>query len=266
MTNADRTSIWRSALLLLGAYTFGVSAADVFHELGHSYTIWFQGGSVTGFCFHPFNSAYCYGTYVPNHLFLYAGGIFLGTPVSLLLVLLGLRFRTPYMMPLIMTVCAGLIPTGWHMLRDHFFAITTDTTSMIEHGMPMAVLIFAGVVYVFLGWGIRIFFLPLMGVQHGATVKTRTYVYLIGIMPYYLAGLVYACVTAGTAILPQMAFLISAALLLVFEAWLSKWAVDHLSLFGKLNPVPISWKHLMSTWLAASTLIIVTLLISQGPP
>ena len=73
----DRTPLWSTVLLLLGAHAFGLNLHNIIHEFGHAVAVLVQGGKMTGFYFHPFGACLNFSTYVPNHILLYAGGAFI---------------------------------------------------------------------------------------------------------------------------------------------------------------------------------------------
>ena len=91
----ETTPVARTILMLLGSYAFGFNLHNIIHELGHAVAIWLQGGSVPGFYLHPFDSCLTYGTYVPNHILLYAGGAFIGGASTLLFPVLAWKIRRP---------------------------------------------------------------------------------------------------------------------------------------------------------------------------
>ena len=164
MRNENRTSPVYSILMLLGSYVFGLNLHNMIHELGHALTVLIQGGKVTGFYFHPFNACLNFSTYVPNHIFLYAGGAFIGGAFTILFPILAWRYRTPLLGPLVLACSAGLTTTARWMLIAPFSDVFTDYTSMIGLGVPAALIFAAGVLYLVIGVGSLMLFLPLFGI------------------------------------------------------------------------------------------------------
>ena len=103
----ERRTLWVSTLLLLGSFTFGYNFHNFLHELGHAVTIWVQDGTVHGFVLHPFLACYAPSTYVPDHILLYAGGALIGGTSTVLFAILAWRYRSPYLMPFVMS-CTGV--------------------------------------------------------------------------------------------------------------------------------------------------------------
>jgi len=58
MNTLNKNLLLRISVLFFLSYVFGVVFHNVIHELGHAITVWIQGGKVTGFYFHPYNSCY----------------------------------------------------------------------------------------------------------------------------------------------------------------------------------------------------------------
>jgi len=187
MNRININILLRISFLFFLSYVFGVFFHNIIHELGHAISVWIQGGTVTGFYFHPFNSSFNSSTYVPNHLLLYAGGAFFGSPLTILLMLLALKYRSPVMFPLIVTGTYSFFSTGIWMIKSTTAPqIVTDYTYMIEYGTPSFLLVIAGIIYIFFGLITRIFFLPLAGINNETTYKQRFIVYFAGILPWYI--------------------------------------------------------------------------------
>ncbi len=212
--------------------------------MGHAFAIWMQGGSMTGFYFHPFNSCLNSSTYVPGPLLLYAGGAFLGLPLTIVFMLIALKYRSPVMFPFIVTGSYGFLHTGIWMIR----AIArpeaaTDYTYMIQLGTPGAIIVLAGVVYILFGILSRIFFLPLAGIDLRINYKTRIAIYLLGIIPWYILYGVYNIAFRNSAIIAFVYLVICEAFYALAEAGISLPLQRKVGLFRTIEKKTITNKH-----------------------
>ena len=242
--NYNKNLLIKIAFLFFLSYVFGVIFHNMIHELGHAVTVWLQGGTITGFYFHPFNSCYNSSTYVPNHLLLYSGGAFFGLPLTILLMLFALKYRSPIMFPLIVTGTYGFFSTGIWMLKSIIYPeIQTDYTYMIELGTPGFLMLIIGIIYILFGLLARIFFLPLAGIDFKSTYKTRFAVYLLGILPWYLLNGLFNLTVNDFPIVSVTYFLISVIFYLIFEAFISLPLQRNLKLFRHISNQQIKNIH-----------------------
>ena len=168
------SSLIRSSLLFFLSLSIGVILHCIIHELGHAIAIWIQGGRMTGFYFHPFNGGLNSSTYVENHLLLYAGGAFIGLPLTIIFMFMALRYRSPVMFPFIVTGSCGFLQTGIWMIKSVLNPeIATDYTYMIDLGSSELFMIIVGISFFLFGILSRIFFLPLAGIDSSVVLKNR---------------------------------------------------------------------------------------------
>ncbi len=244
----NEPSIPRSALLFFLSYAFGVVLHCMIHEFGHALSIWIQGGTMTGFYFHPFNGGLNSSTYVPNHILLYAGGAFFGLPLTIIFMIIALRKKSPVMFPFIVAGSFGFLSSGIWMLRSLPRPdIFTDYTSLIKLGVPESVLLFAGIVYVSFGLLARIFFLPLAGITHETSYPTRLSVYLLGVIPWYLLTGLYNIVFKQSAIASLVSLLIPVALYTLFEVLISLPLQKYVRFFRTIPYRTVTSRHLIIT-------------------
>lgn len=214
--------------------------------MGHAFAIWIQGGNMTGFYFHPFNSCLNSSTYVPGHLLLYAGGAFLGLPITIVFMLIALKFRSPVMFPLIVTGSYGFLHTGIWMIK----AITspetaTDYTYMIELGTPGSIIFITGVFYIIFGVLSRIFFLPLAGIDNKIKLGTRISIYLLGIIPWYILHGLYNIAFNNSALIMLVLVVIPELVYALTEAGISLPLQRKTGFFRKIGSKQIKNKHLI---------------------
>ena len=109
----------KSSFLLAGAFAIGYNAAMALHELGHALGQWVTGGSVARISLHPFSWCYTYYKSVPRYPdFVTWSGAGLAVTTSVLLLLLGRRWRTPWLTPLIVGAICGLVANGVYLAVD----------------------------------------------------------------------------------------------------------------------------------------------------
>jgi hypothetical protein len=215
----------------MASFVFGVYLANILHEMGHAISILVQGGEVTGFSFHPFKSNYCYSTYVPNHILLYAGGALFGTLITLLFPVIAFRRHTVYLAPFVMSAAASLTISGKHMILTPFMKGVTDYTCLVDLGVPLALIVMIGAVCVVAGVLLRILFLPLFGVGVSVRLPRRIAVYELGVLPFYLANGIYIYIANGRPALIILKVISLPALAVFIEAILSKRLQERYSFF-----------------------------------
>ena len=231
----NKNLILRISILFFLSYVFGVVLHNIIHELGHAITVWIQGGKVTGFYFHPFNSCYNSSTYVPNHLLLYSGGAFFGLPLTIFFMLFALKYRSPILFPLIVTGTYGFISTGIWMLKSIISPeIQTDYTYMIELGTSGFLMLIIGIIYISFGLLARIFFLPLAGIDFKTNYKTRFAVYIVGILPWYVVHGLFNIIVNDFPVISIIYFLIPIFFIITFEAYISLPLQRNLKIFRQI--------------------------------
>ena len=261
----QHTSLWMTILLLAGSYTFGLFLHNIMHEFGHSATVWLQGGKVTGFSFHPFNGCLNFSTAVPNHIFLYAGGAFIGGAFTIIFPLLALKYKTPFIAPFVMACAAGLTTTACWMLISPFSTTFTDYTAMIKLGVPGVCLVLSGVLYLIIGIGTLILFLPLFGVGHDTGFFRRLAVTEGGILPFHLAAIVYRWLMRGEISLTSLAGLRIPAVFMALVAFLSWRLPIWFPAARRIQPQRIKLYHIVVIWAGVAILTVLMFLVSVRP-
>ena len=240
-------SITQSSLLFFLSYAFGVVLHCMIHEFGHAISIWIQGGRMTGFFFHPFNSCLNSSTYVPNHILLYAGGAFIGLPLTIIFMIVALKKKSPVMFPFIVAGTFGFLSSGIWMLKSLSRPdIFTDYTSMIKLGVPEIVMVLAGIIYISFGLLARIFFLPLAGITHETNYPQRLSVYLLGVIPWYLLLGLFNIVYKQYALISLVSLLIPVVLYTLFEALISLPLQKKVRLFKLMPNKTVTNEHLIA--------------------
>lgn len=258
--------ILRASLLFLGSYVFGFLLSRILHELGHSAAVLVQGGAVTGYRFHPFDPCYNYSTFVPNHILLYAGGAYIGGLVTVVFPLLAWEYRSPYMVPLIMTCAPGLITTGFHMLVDRFWFLQSDYVFMVNLGVPSVLIILSGILFIVLGLGIRIIYLPLLGIPYNASFLQRCAIYSLGMLPYYLATGGYNIFVHHYSAAHLISLLAPGIVFLLVEAAVSVCLQRHVRFFRSIPVIPVTRAHIVAAWSLAVAVIVFMLVFPEGSP
>ena len=241
-----KPNIARSALLFFLSYAFGVVLHCMIHEFGHAISIWVQGGTMTGFYCHPFNGGLNSSTYVPNHILLYAGGAFIGLPLTIIFMFVALRKKSPVMFPFIAVGTFGFLSTGIWMLRSLSRPdIFTDYTSMIKLGVPEIVMLLAGIVYISFGLLARIFFLPLAGITEETKYPIRFSIYLLGVIPWYFLQGLFNIIYKKYAVVSLVPLLIPVTLYTLFEVLISRPLQKKVRLFRSIPFQTVTSKHLI---------------------
>ena len=263
MKRKDTNLLLRISVLFFLSYVFGVVLHNIIHELGHAITVWIQGGTVTGFYFHPFNSCYNSSTYVSNHILLYAGGAFFGLPLTIIFMLLGLKYRSPVMFPLIVTGTYGFFSTGIWMLKSIIYPeITTDYTYMIKLGTPGFLFIITGIIYIAFGLLARIFFLPLAEIDFKANYKSRFVIYIAGILPWYILHGLFNLTINDFPVMSVIYFLIPVIFYITFEAYISLPLQRGFKLFRYIPNQQIKNIHFLTILIAILALYSIMILVN----
>jgi len=191
---------------------------------------------MTGFYFHPFNSCLNSSTYVPGHLLLYSGGAFIGLPLTIVFMLIALRYQSPVMFPFIVTGSYGFLHTGiWMIKAIARPEIATDYTYMIELGSPSSLILITGVIYILFGILTRIFFLPLAGIDFKINFRTRIAIYLLGIIPWYILHGLYNIAFSSSALIILVYLVLPESFYALAEASLSLPLQKKIKLFRRIH-------------------------------
>ena len=267
MNTYNKHLILRISILFFLSYVFGVSFHNIIHELGHAITVWIQGGKVTGFYFHPYNSCYNSSTYVPNHLLLYSGGAFFGLPLTILFMLIALKYRSPILFPLIVTGTYGFFSTGIWMLKSIITPeIQTDYTYMIELGTPGFLMLIIGIIYISFGLLARIFFLPLAGIDFKTNYRTRFAVYIAGILPWYVLHGLFNLIVNDFPVIRIIYFLLPVFFVITFEAYISLPLQRNLKVFRQIPNQHIKNVHFITILVAICILYVSMILVNMFFP
>ncbi|MBN2379983.1 hypothetical protein JXM67_09310 [candidate division WOR-3 bacterium] len=262
-SNPDRNRILKAVLLFFLAYMFGALFHDIIHEFGHAITIWVQGGTITGFYFHPFDSSYNFSSAVGNHMFLYAGGAFIGLPLTIIFMGIALRYRSPLMFPLITAGVYGFISTGvWMIKAVTTPGIATDYTYMIGLGFPAFVFPIIGVIYIAFGMLARIFFLPLVGIDYETRYGARFTVYLAGIIPWFIIHWVYNMVFHGYPELSFVNLVIPVIVYTALETLISLPLQRKVKLFKRIPVQQVKLRHFLIIGAGIVILYAVVILVN----
>ena len=255
-----------ATILGIGIYVFGFNFHTIIHEFGHAIAIWVQNGTMTGFYLHPFDMCYNTSTYVPNHILLYAGGGYLGLPITLLFIILIWSIkslRTPYAAPFIATCSIGFTQTGFHMLTDFTSkGVQSDYVFMVGLGFPLLIITLTGILYILIGISIRIHFLPLFGVSYEMSIPQRLFIFELGTLPYFLGIAIYRILYQNGNLLALVFIPIYPAILLAIEAILSKWLPNHISFFKKIKFQTVNSKHIIFSWLLGIIIIVIMFMVT----
>ncbi|UCG60841.1 MAG: hypothetical protein JSV52_10980 [Candidatus Zixiibacteriota bacterium] len=251
-----------SALLLLGSFTFGYNLHTFLHELGHAISIWVQGGTVHGFILHPFLASYAPSTYVPDHVLLYLGGALIGGTGTVLFAFLAWRYRSPYLMPLVMACAAGLLTTSRWMFVAPFTDVFTDYHSLITLGAPPVVIFLWGLLFLVVGLTVFILYLPLVGISHRSSLVKHLIVIELGILPYQVGARLYCILTADADLQGAVSRVMYQAVALAILACLSKWLSGRIPFLRSVEMAPIRKTHAVVVWAVAAAFIIGMLLVS----
>jgi hypothetical protein len=260
--NRDSRAMWFGSALMMASYTFGFNFHNIVHEFGHSVAIWIQGGRVHGLVLHPFLACYSPSTAVPNHLLLYAGGALFGGATTMLLPMLAWRHRTPYMMPLVMTCSAGLITTSKRMLLAPFTTSSTDYHFLIDLGVPSAVILVWGLLYLTVGVAVLVLFLPLVGISHDQEFLPRLIVLESVALPYLIAADVFYMARAGSVRFSMFLGFIPTAVFFAVVAWLSTWLMARYAFFRRIQTATVQLPHVAIAWASAGALIVLMFLVT----
>jgi len=241
----------KSIILFFLSYVFGVTFHNIIHEFGHAFAIWMQGGSMTGFYFHPFNGGLNSSTYVPNHLLLYAGGAFLGLPLTILFMLIALKYKSPIMFPLILTGTYGFFTTGIWMLKSVFLSVNgVDYTYMIDLGTPRFLMLIIGISYISFGIFSRIFFLPLAGINYRINYKKRFAVYIFGITPWFVLHGVFNIIFHNSSVIFIAYLLLAEIFYATVEVLISLPLQRKVKIFKHIPYQKITFNHFITIGVA----------------
>ncbi len=246
---------------LLGAFTFGYNAAMVLHKLGHAFTVWMTGGTVTGFSLHPFSWSYTYYRSPPSYPLLTAwGGVLFSSAVALLLLPLIRPWRSAWTIPLAFTALCVLVVNGLYLTVDSLLLPGGDATVIIRHGTPWLFVLATGIALTLVGLVVALLILPRIGLTPDDTLVSRIVVLQAGVGPYLIAMLVYQ-VFWGRGELTLWATYVATGLLILAALAVGSWSIDkRWTPSFRFPPVTPSWSTALACLAAGTTVLVAEMM------
>lgn len=186
----------------------------VLHELGHAIAMWVTGGSVTRIVITPFSWSYTYYGSAPKYpQFADWSGLIIGSILSLLIVFMIRKQRSPYVVPFLFAGFAPLLNGGGYFLVDALVLKRGDAASLIASGVPMSSVAGAGLLFLAVGLYLVIRNIYRMGIEPQDAFGKRLARLAFGVLPYFIFAVIYSIIRA-----PENLAGSGIAILIVFAA------------------------------------------------
>lgn len=263
----------RSFLLIAGAYTFAFCVSLIFHEYGHATIQWLGGLPGTQIHLHPFDMSYVTrdesvwfapgSVLEPIHAIAGSG---LNMLLALLIFLTVWRFRTPYLLPVLILPGTSFLMEGVGMIVDLAMGGNDWEIFMSLVGVPLIGMV--GLMTTALGLGMVFMcqVMPLAGIDPDDALFKRL-LPILGVVAFFAVSLLYSMVfgskyrsTAHVIETRMIALFGSLALVLVIVLLYRPFhsAVGHL-VVSKVSTV--AWRHSLSA-LGAGALIATSMILT----
>lgn len=218
------SNVIKLILLLFGFVTIGMSVAIKLHELGHAVAMWVTGGQVERITINPFSWSYTYYASAPLFPIVTSwAGVVMGTVFAVLLLLISGLLNNQYLLLLLMiTNVVAAAQNGLYLLIDSLLLIGGDATHLIALGVSKIVLIGVGTFLVGSSVLLAVFAFRLVGFQPNDSLLKRTLILEAGVLPFFVATVVYQVIFNVEEILLFSGSVFAAAALVLIVAVLSR--------------------------------------------
>lgn len=256
-----KSNAFKLILLLFGFVTIGMSVAITLHELGHAVTMWVMGGQVERITINPLSWSFTYYASAPLFPVVTSGaGVVMGTVFAVLLLLIAGLIRNQYLLLLLMiTNVLAAAQNGLYLLIDSLLLIGGDATNLIAHGVSKTVLIGSGALLVGSGVLLAVFAFKFVGFRPDDSLLKRTLVLEAGVLPYFVAMVVYQAVFNIEEIVLFGSSAFAAAILVLIVAVLSHISPERRPTVNMLDSV--GWRLTWMTVIGGIALVVVELLL-----
>lgn len=263
----------RSFLLIAGAYAFSYCIGLTFHEYGHATIQWLGGLPGTEVHLHPFDMSYVThdesawfapgSALEPIHAI---AGSCLNMLLALLIFLAVWRFRTPYLLPVLILPGTSFLMEGVGMIVDLAIGGNDWEIFMSLVGVPLIGMVGLMATALGLGMVFMCLVMPLAGIDHDDTFFQRLLPFL-GVVAFFAVSLIYILIfgskyrsTAHVFETRTIAIFGSLALVLVITLlYRPLHSPIGRPTFSEVST--ITWRHSLSA-LGAGSVIAISMILS----
>ena len=139
----SKPSVLKFGLLLIGSQSIAYILSLFLHESSHSVAAWMTDGYVGGISIHPFSWSYSY-SYSTSEIFHSAAGALGACLIGVILFLVLIRWARSWLLPLLLVGPIALLDSGSYWIGDPILNLNADASSMISNGIPMPLILSAG--------------------------------------------------------------------------------------------------------------------------
>ena len=183
--SGDRQVV-RKGLLLLGSFCIAYLSAQYLHELSHAVAAYLAGGHAGSIHIHPFSWSYTYSFSYEHPVIVLSAGAVGSSLVSLLLYIVLIRWFRPILLPIVLIGPVSLLQNGSYWLVDFIQGSNGDACRLVRYGVPAAVVIVIGAVFLIIGIVSAVHLLCVLGLGN-ITFRNRLAILLIGLLTYEVA-------------------------------------------------------------------------------
>jgi hypothetical protein len=246
-------------LLVFGAFTIGYNLANLLHELGHVIFISISGGRADHITLNPFSWSYTYYRVVPSNTTLTdAGGVLFGALTALLFIFLAGRLHDlRWQLIFRMAALASLAINGLYLLLDPLLKSGGDATQLLKDGLPLALLLVAGLLLLAGAGHQALQLIPISGFQPQDRLPAYLLTLGVSFLPYFLGILIYNSVFDPRQMRMWSIYAGAGLLVVFFLALLSHKSASHSKWDPKASLAGQGWPF--SLYLAGFGLLAITL-------
>jgi len=239
MINSKR--IVKLTLFSSGSFSFGWILGIVLHELGHAVAMWITGGIVNRITITPFSWSYTYYGSIPKYpQFTTWAGALLGSLFGLIVLFLIRKKATPYSVPFLYLGIAPMLHGGGYYLLDTFVTKRGDASNLIRSGVPIIVVLAVGFLLAVGGIFFLIKYFYWNGLSPRDTFLHRCIVFGIGVMAYFLLGLIFSVVLEPENVMQDVIAIVSLIVFAIFVGFVSI-KIPQIEKFQL--PSKVQWRH-----------------------
>ena len=253
MNNSKR--IIKLVLFTSGSFSFAWVLGIVLHELGHAVAMWTTGGIVDRITITPFSWSYTYYGSTPKYpQFTTWSGALLGSLFGLIILFIIRNKPTPYSVPFLYLGIAPMLHGGGYYLLDTFVTKRGDAASLIRSGVPISVVLAVGFFLAVIGIFFLIKYFYWNGLSPRDTFPQRCIVFGIGIIAYFVLGLIYSIVLEPESLMQDVIANVLLILFAIFAGFVSMKIpqIEKYQLASK-----VQWHHVAYAIVLGSLAIVI---------
>ena len=259
--------MFKSLLLLLGAFSFAYSLGVTLHEFGHAIAYILLGLSDFRINVHPFNHSYTRYTgnvpidYVKYGVFTGSMGPLFNVTCATIITILVLRNRKPSLLPFALTGAVAYLQEGVSVFIGIIdLPLLTDWGKVIIYGNVSPVIVaIIGAIFITIGCILMFLLLPLVNVTPDDSFMRKLAIFS-GIVVYFIISVTYVSVFDPQRVISRMIALVASVALVLILAASYRYIYPLLNRISRTDSLKVKWYDVRLAFGLSFVIIVSSLL------